>query len=303
MNSFWGLLDWFFPSIRLTDDLRLDDAEAALAGQSYALHARTLSSSNRLPHQSRLQASSDAERQRQRERRKIVERESRGEEESEIVSLRRENNELKARIKQLEEDLQLAKQSAQDLSPPAPPLNGALHQPPPRAPSSSDPVALRKAYDALSASHALVQQTLRERSEEVASLQTFLTKTDEISGAQLIQAIQDLNSEILQLAASVAEEFAGTYDRRETAIHSSDFRILHPAIGEGTTRLLREQNHQADPTFVQFAIQAWEVACVGKLMTPFCCGVSDPVQQVLSAVFQRIQEHGKFLLTIYSIYR
>jgi hypothetical protein len=297
MNSLWSLLDWFLPAIRLTDDIRLDDPEAALAGRTYALHTRTLSSSNRLQHQPRLQAPSDGEWHRQRERRKDGERDKDRERESEaMTSLRKENEELKARIQHLERDLQLARQSlsyAQDLSVPALPLNVGLPHPP-KAPSSTDPATLQTAYNALSMSHALVQQALRERNEEVSSLRTFLTKTDDLSGAQLIQAIRDLNSEILQLAASVADEFAGTFDRRVNYARSSDRDVLYPAVGVRTTELLEEQDHQADPTFVQFAIQAWEVACVGKIMVPFCCGVPDQIQRVLSAVFQRIQECGKY---------
>lgn len=304
MNSFWSVLDWFFPAIRLTDDLRLDDPEA-LAGRTYALHTRTLSTPSRLqPTQpQRLQASDAAEWHRQRERRKDGEREAYRDRESELVAgLRRENEELRARVQQLERDLQLARQSvtyAQDVAAPALPLTVDLPAPP-RVPQSADLASLRTAYDALTASHASVQQALRERNEEVSSLRTFLTKTDDISGAQLIQAIRDLNSEILQLSASVADEFTGKFDRRVNYARASDRETLYPAVGVRTTELLEEQDHYQDPTFVQFAIQAWEVACVGKLMIPFCSGAPSDVQRLLSAVFQRIQEHGKFKLTLSS---
>ena len=298
MNSFWSLFDWLLPAIRLTDDLRLDDPEA-LAGSTYALQSRTLSSSNRLQHQPRLQATSDAEGYRQRERTKNGQQGKLDRErESELVtSLRKENEGLRLHIQQLELDLELARRSlsyAQDISAPSLPLSVGLPQPP-KAPLPTDIVALRTAYDALSASHTLVQQALRERNEEVTSLRTFLTKTDDMSGAQLVQAIHDLNSEILQLSASVADEFAGTFNRRGNYARQSDRDKLNPAIGVRTIEILEEQDHQADPTFVQFALQAWEVACVGEIMIPFCCGAPDQIQRVLSAVFQRIQECGEWL--------
>ncbi|TBU22717.1 hypothetical protein BD311DRAFT_614541, partial [Dichomitus squalens] len=63
-----------------------------------------------------------------------------------------------------------------------------------------------------------------------------LSKTDDWSGAQLLQALADLNLEIIQLSASVAEEFA-TNARRE---------------------------HAQDPTLVLFALQPWEVWCVTR---------------------------------------
>ncbi|GJE99908.1 hypothetical protein PsYK624_161830 [Phanerochaete sordida] len=298
MNPFWSLLDWFFPAIRLTDDLRLDDPEALLAGRAYALHTRTLSnpSGRQTP---RLPAPDTVEWHRQRERRKDGERTDRDREreregrESELVGmLRRENEELRTRVQQLERDLQLSRQSvayAQDVGTPALPLHVGL-PPPPRIPHGADAGTLRTAYDALAASHAAVQQALRERVEEVASLRTFLTKTDDLSGAQLVQAVRDLNSEILQLAASAADEFAGTFDRRVRYARASDRETLYPALGVRTTELLEEQDHAQDPTFVQFAIQAWEVACVGRLMVPFCAGAPGDVQRLLSAVYQRMQQ-------------
>ncbi|EKM58409.1 uncharacterized protein PHACADRAFT_193527 [Phanerochaete carnosa HHB-10118-sp] len=240
MNSFWTLLDWFFPAIRLTDDVRLDDPEA-FAGRSYALHARTLSTPSRsLAQPQRLQTSDPAGWHRQRERRKDGGREphvDREQRESELVAaLRRENEELRARVQQLERDLQLTRQSvayAHDVSVPALPLDIGL-PPPPKMPQSADLAALRTAYGALAASHASVQQALRERNEEVSSLRTYLTKTDDMSGAQLIQAIRDLNSEILQLAASVADEFTGKFDRRVNYARPSDRETLYPAVGVRT---------------------------------------------------------------------
>lgn len=298
MNSFWNLFDWIFPAIRLSDDLRLDDVEA-LAGRSYAIHTRTLSTPARLQYQARPQAT-DAERYRQRERRKdVAERDI--ERESELVgSLRKENEELRARIRELEKSLDFAERAvsyAREVSVPALRLNVRLPTPP-EAPPSATPAALQTAYAHLRTSHASVQQALRERDEEVSSLRTFLTKTDDMSGHDLMQAIRDLNSEIVQLAASITDAFADTFDRRNQYARSSDRDRLYPALGEPTTTLLEEHDHLSDPTFVQFAIQAWEVVCVGKVMTPFCFGVQTDIQKVLSAVFQRIQESGKLCVPI-----
>lgn len=291
MNSFWSLFDWVFPAIRLSDDLRLDDVEA-FAGRSYAIQTRTLSTPNRLQHQPRLQAT-DPDGHRQRERWKDVERD-RGRD-SELASLRKTNEELRARIRELEQSLNLARQSvcyAENLVSPALPLNVHL-LPPTKVPPSVDPTALQTAYDALCTSYSVVQQALYEKNEEVYSLRTFLTKTDEMSGAQLIEAIGDLNTEILQLAASISDEFTDSFDRSFGCVRSSDRELLYPALGVRTTKLLEEQNHLSDPTFVQFAIQAWEVYCVEKMMKPFCFGAQTEIQRVLSAVFQRIQETGK----------
>lgn len=154
--------------------------------------------------------------------------------------------------------------------------------------SLPDP-ALQTAYDDLRTLHATVQQTLRERNEEVSSLRTFLTKTDELSGAQLVQATHDLNIEIIQLSASIVDRFAPSFTRKFDFVRQSDRDLLHPALGVRTTQLLEDLQHSADPTFVQYAIQAWQVAFVGKQMSAFCFGAPSEVQRILTAVFQRIQ--------------
>src|SRR6266852_5722232 len=50
-------------------------------------------------------------------------------------------------------------------------------------------------------------RTLESSGEELRSLKSFLTKTDDYSGQQIIQAVHDLNTEILQLAAALSDEF------------------------------------------------------------------------------------------------
>ncbi|KZT29850.1 hypothetical protein NEOLEDRAFT_480490 [Neolentinus lepideus HHB14362 ss-1] len=66
---------------------------------------------------------------------------------------------------------------------------------------------LHDKYDGLKGAYGQAITELKEKKEEVKSLRTFLNRTDEWSGAQIIQSVKDLNGEIVQLAALIADEF------------------------------------------------------------------------------------------------
>lgn len=314
MNSFWSLFNWFLPAIRLPDDLRLDDPES-LAGRTYALHhqaSRTLSTSTRhtqppAGQPPRLQTSEsdwqrqerrkEAERTRDAERAAARERErDRDRDRHELGRLRDENKELKRRVQDLERTLELSQRSVLFLTkvPPAAPAGADL----PRLPESHVK-RLQIDYAALQSSHLVLQQALRDRNDEVSSLQMFLSKTDVKSGAEIIQSVELLNAEIGQLAARMTDGVAGELKRQRTKIYPADFELLYPALGVPLADMLYQQDFQpnggleADTMLLQIAIQAWEVACVGKILRSFCCGASRDVEQTLSAIFQRMRMHGK----------
>jgi hypothetical protein len=114
-------------------------------------------------------------------------------------------------------------------------------------------------------------RTLESSGEELRSLKSFLTKTDDYSGQQIVQAVHDLNTEILQLAAAVSDEFPLT--RRSPGLwKESHCEFIRGAIGDGMLALLRDGDHEDDPTIVQLAIQAWEVWCCRQVLDAFCAG-------------------------------
>ncbi|KAH9068381.1 hypothetical protein EDB83DRAFT_2518731 [Lactarius deliciosus] len=94
---------------------------------------------------------------------------------------------------------------------------------------------LRTSYAELASS----VRTLESSGEELKTLKSFLTKTDDFSGQQIIQAVHDLNTEILQLAAAVSDEFPlgrcapGSWKE-------SHCDLVRDAIGDGMLALLRD---------------------------------------------------------------
>lgn len=286
MNSLWSLFDWLFPAIRLTDDY--DDPEALPEGY-FSLRRRSLPTPSRLRPLPPIEAPA-GDWSRQRERYKDHERER----ERELLSnLEQENATMKRRIAQLEHDLRASNQSLSALrllSTPPLPLNAVLPQPPS---PPLDPGILSTAFDALKVSQGLTNQALYERTEEVSSLRSFLSKTDDWSGAQLLQALRDLNAEIVQLAASIADEYAAVLDRRVDLTRPSDREFIEHALGTQMADLLARRDHAADPTLLQFAVQAWEVVCVNQILDAFCFGLPQEVDDMLVAVFERMHQLGK----------
>ncbi|KAK7690592.1 hypothetical protein QCA50_005691 [Cerrena zonata] len=305
MNSLWTLLDWLLPSlpsVRLSDDLA--DPEAALTRtptdnpsafgytdvppSSYPPHRfRTNQAVDRHwePHQKEREKERDRERDRERERQREHDRRKASEH---ISALEGENVSLKQKLEQLEKQLKANQQTIDSLRvlvPPGLSTSGA----PPEVPLTppNNPKDFGKAYDTLLSYCNVTTRALQDRSEEVASLQSFLSKTDDFSGAQLIQALRDLNSEIVQVAASIAEEFASSFNRKPEFKRPSDIDLVATALGPVLTKLL-SRDHSADPTLVQFAIQAWEVVCIGRALDTFCFGAPAPLNEALSGIFRHM---------------
>ncbi|KAI0715841.1 hypothetical protein C8T65DRAFT_738468 [Cerioporus squamosus] len=156
----------------------------------------------------------------------------------------------------------------------------------------TDPKRLLVLYTSLRATYSDARQTILSQAEELASFKSFLSKTDDWSGAQLLQALADLNAEILQLAASIADEFASSLradTRAPSAAKERDREIVGPALGKEMLKLLEEREHAGDPTLVQFALQAWEVWCVSRVMDAFCYGLPIEVDEALRLIFERMQ--------------
>ncbi|KAI0733487.1 hypothetical protein C8Q72DRAFT_811365 [Fomitopsis betulina] len=298
MNSLWTLLDWILPSVRLSDDLE----GRYLTDDGYSV-ASTLSAP-RIRGQYSQELRRDWTRERERERERELDRErarvaieEKEKERRRAQLLERDNAALQQRVAALERDLQAARQSLATvtvLSSPVPPANSfnALNNRIYSSPSPNPPDS-RTSYDSLLSSYKVVHRALQERTEEVASLKTFLSKTDEWSGAQLLQALRDLNAEVVQLAASAAEEFASALDRRVDLVRQSDRELLNGAIGPAMTNLLVSRDHSSDPTLVQFAIQAWEVYCVGRIMNAFCFGLPPDIDQFLGSMFAQMNRAGE----------
>ncbi|KAI0760952.1 hypothetical protein BD413DRAFT_607303 [Trametes elegans] len=309
MSSFWDFVDWLLPPVRIVDDLA-EPAESPPRSRNNHHH------SHHSPQVARRASTRDLnkERERRRNSRAVEQEREREQYRQRIHHLERENEVLREQLKVTREELSnlttsifpptpertmpSSPASPQDSSRPPALAPGHL-EPPPNATISSnsaeaalsDPKRLRVLYTSLRNTYGDARQTILSQAQELASLKSFLSKTDEWSGAQLLQAITDLNSEIIQLSASVSEEFSSAlraHGYAPSAAKERDREVVERALGPDMIRLLEDRIHAGDPTLVQFALQAWQVWCVARVLDGFCFGLPMEVDEAFRLIFEHM---------------
>jgi hypothetical protein len=162
--------------------------------------------------------------------------------------------------------------------------------------------AERTAHEAERAAHAASRAALDATASELATLRAFLDKTDAWTGAQVVQAVADLNTEIVQLGAAVADAFflapAGVPDPDVKAENAparvrgsaADRELVRASVGPTMASLLQAREHGADPTLVGLALQAWEVHCCAQVFGAFCFGLPGDVDRFLHGLYAHMLE-------------
>ncbi|KAI0264454.1 hypothetical protein BC834DRAFT_883198 [Gloeopeniophorella convolvens] len=131
----------------------------------------------------------------------------------------------------------------------------------------------------------------REETLPPKGLEVFLNKTDAWSGAQVIQAVQDLNSEILQLAAAATESVAivGRSKTSQARMNQAT-RGVSSRVSPAFAQLLASREHSEEPTLLQFGLQACVATCVARLLGAFCVGLPVVSNELLLQLYTRMHE-------------
>lgn len=127
----------------------------------------------------------------------------------------------------------------------------------------------------------------RARTSEI-----YMTRIDSWSGAQVLQAVHDINSEILQFAASATEVFSFSSSPSSSAASSRSIQAMHDTsarIGPNLTRILSNRDHSQDPILVQLALQSCVSLCIARAFTSFCIGLPSKSDGVLSQIYARMR--------------
>lgn len=136
------------------------------------------------------------------------------------------------------------------------------------------------------------EERARARSSEI-----YMTRTDSWSGAQVLQAIHDINSEILQFAASATE--LCTFDKDSRPSSSRSIQAMHETssrLGPNLARILSNRDHSQDPILVQLALQGCVSMAIARALSSFCIGFPAKSDTVLSQVYSRMALAGMFTL-------
>jgi hypothetical protein len=124
--------------------------------------------------------------------------------------------------------------------------------------------------------------------------EVFLNKTDSWSGAQVIQAVQDLNSEILQLSAGATESV--TIQGREKtsqARMNQATKGVSSRLGAPFSRLLASRDHTEEPALLQFGLQACVATCVSRLLGVFCVGLPLNTNDLFLQIYTHMHATGQ----------
>lgn len=122
------------------------------------------------------------------------------------------------------------------------------------------------------------------------SLEVFCTKTDDWSGADVCEAVRDLNSEVLQFAAGVSELCAGAAPAKAKAAKSPDaIRDTAGRLGAAFVRVLATRDNSQDPILVQFALQSCLSTCIARFFSSFCPGLSSKYDMLLCQIYEHMQ--------------
>jgi hypothetical protein len=148
--------------------------------------------------------------------------------------------------------------------------------------------------------HAQTVELLQTRTAELKGAQAFLTKADHLSGADVIGMVEGLNSEIMQIAAFMAESFVSEEKMKRGITSEEESDELRDARGQATevlgtnmVELLRTFQHQDDPILLQIAFQACMCAYTHWIISSWY--FEDPeIEHVLSEIFARVREAGKY---------
>ena len=136
----------------------------------------------------------------------------------------------------------------------------------------------------------------QEQAAHTKSLEIFLTKTDIWSGAQIIQAVIDLNSEVFQYAAAASDMCI--FDRCPQAALSQGLQDITNRLGPKFSLMLATRDHAQDPILVQFALQGCISTLVSIALSSFCIGLQGKSNVILSTIYSHIASSGESLSVI-----
>ena len=138
-----------------------------------------------------------------------------------------------------------------------------------------------------------LSQLAEDRLKDVRSLESFMTKTDSWSGAQVVQMVKDLNMVLLQYSAAVSEECTSAIQEGVDGIHRSKaIERISARLGVKMGEFLKKC-HQHDPTLLQIGLQAALCQNAHSILSSFSIGIPSRYDSFLSNIFHSMHVRGK----------
>lgn len=150
--------------------------------------------------------------------------------------------------------------------------------------------------------HSVPLPNTVEQRARTLGLEAFLNKHDSWSGAEVVQAVQDLNAEVLQYAAAAAEACASeallahksNSSRPPASKVAQAIQDTAGRLGAPFVRVLATREHAHDPILVQFAVQACVSTAIQRFWLAFCPGLSAKYDALLAQLYMHMHLSGVF---------
>jgi len=141
----------------------------------------------------------------------------------------------------------------------------------------------------LTTQHSQALATLGVHTLERGDTYAFVTKPDLVSDLEVVKMLQELNTEIFETAAYMADSF--TYGRKAAMadeVRKADTRAIR-MLGSTMALNLVSVRHDEDPLIIQIACQACMVECCRRIISSWGFDGSD-VEDVLPDLYNKIRD-------------
>jgi hypothetical protein len=132
------------------------------------------------------------------------------------------------------------------------------------------------------------------RTLERGEAHAFVTKSDLVSEAEVMKMLRELNGEIFEAGAYMADSFTFSPNPAMTNEVKGAYTKVTQWLGPTMALSLLSVRHDEDPLIVQIACQTCMVESCKRIMSSWCFDGSK-AEAVLPDLYSRIQNTGKFI--------
>lgn len=152
---------------------------------------------------------------------------------------------------------------------------------------------LREESNRLAMQNSQVLAMLGVRTLEREEVYAFAAKPDLVSDAEVLKILEELNAEIFETAAYIADSFSFSVKQTKTDEVKDAYSRATKMLGSAMVLGLTSVRHDEDPLIVQVACQACMVECCRRIISSWCFDGSK-AEEVLPDIYTRIRKTGKF---------
>lgn len=150
---------------------------------------------------------------------------------------------------------------------------------------------LQRALDAITMERDNATALLQTRTEELRGADAYLSKTDSVPEAQVRRMVEQLNAEIFQTSALIADNCAPHLSQnvlQQGAHDQAAVQRIAGVIGDRMTSILRPTPRREEPVSIQLALQACLVVHTQRIIQQWGPGASETTNRSLQSAWKSL---------------